>query len=183
VAHIARQTLGFYRDTTVPVTISLPQLMSSLLEMYSSRIHNKELRIQTRYETDQVVSGRLGEIRQIFSNLIANAIDAAPLRGSLVVHVAASRNWKSPRQTGIRVSIADDGKGIPVHLRPKLFEPFFSTKQHYGTGLGLWVSKSLAEKHGGYIRFRSSVQESCHGSVFSVFLPAEPEAAAVPSAA
>lgn len=171
VAHIARQTLGFYRDNSVPVPIDLRHAMNSVLEMYEHKIRRNNLQVQTRYETAPEIRGRIGEIRQVFSNLIANAIDACQDKGVLVVHVAAARNWRKHEATGVRITIADNGSGIPPSIRPRLFEPFLSTKQHLGTGLGLWVTKSLVEKHGGYVRFRSSVKPGSSGSAFSVFLP------------
>ena len=171
VAHIARQTLAFYRDNSVPLTIDVPHAMDDVLEMYEYKIKRASLQVHTRYDKTPELSARIGEIRQVFSNLIANAIDASAEKGQLWVHVAPGRDWKHPERTGVRVTIADNGRGIPPHIRPRLFEPFFSTKQHLGTGLGLWVSKGLVEKHGGHIRFRSSVLPRRSGSVFSVFLP------------
>jgi PAS domain S-box-containing protein len=172
VAHIARQTLGFYRDNSVPLPIDVPKVINSVLEMYDYKIRRDNLQVQTRYETAPEIRGRIGEIRQVFSNLIANAIDACQERGVLVVHVAAARSWRKHGEMGVRITIADNGQGIPPGIRHRLFEPFFSTKQHLGTGLGLWVTKSLVNKHGGYIRFRSSVKPRRRGSAFSVFLPA-----------
>jgi PAS domain S-box-containing protein len=171
VAHIARQTLGFYRDNSIPITMDIPNTLSSVLEMYDYKIKSSKLHVQTCYEKTPEITGRIGEIRQVFSNLIANAIDACSEAGQIVVHVASARSWRHRNEIGVRITVADNGRGIPPNIRPKLFEPFFSTKQHLGTGLGLWVSKSLVEKHGGYIRFRSSVAPNRSGSTFAIFLP------------
>lgn len=171
VAHIARQSLGFYRDNSVPLKIDIPDTLSSVLEMYDHKIKRSKHHVQTCYEKTPEITARVGEIRQVFSNLIANAIDACSEAGKITLRVATARNWRHPSQIGVRITVADNGRGIPPDLRPKLFEPFFSTKEHLGTGLGLWVSRSLVEKHGGYIRFRSSVHPQQSGSVFSVFLP------------
>jgi signal transduction histidine kinase len=111
----------------------------------------------------------------VFSNLLANAIDASPDGGVLVLRAAAGCDWKNRQRFGVRVSITDQGVGIPAESRPRIFEPFYSTKQNVGTGLGLWVSKSLVEKHGGSIRFRSRVGPGRSGTVFTVFLPCNNE--------
>jgi signal transduction histidine kinase len=171
VTLIAQQTLAFYRDTTSPVQVNLSGIVSDVLELYSRKITYKNLRVETRYDTIGEICALLGEIRRVFSHLIANAIDASPERGKIVVHIAATRDWRDSERLGVRVTIADQGIGIPPALRPRVFEPFFSTKQMVGTGLGLWVSKSLIENHGGQIRFRSSVRPGRTGTVFSVFLP------------
>jgi signal transduction histidine kinase len=171
VAHIARQTLGFYRDTTAPANLNVARTMSDVLGMYEHRIQRDSLRVETQYDNAPEICGRTGEIRQVFSNLIGNAIDAGSQHGRIVIRIFPSRNWREPNQKGVRITIADNGTGIPPDVQPKIFEPFFSTKLHYGTGLGLWVSKSLIEKHGGYIRFRSSIVPNRSGSTFTIFLP------------
>jgi PAS domain S-box-containing protein len=171
VAHIARQTLGFYRDNSIPIKIDIPNALSSVLEMYDHKIKSSKLHVQTCYDRTPMITGKIGEIRQVFSNLIANAIDACSAEGQIVVRVASARNWRDSGEIGVRITVADNGRGIPPNIRPKLFVPFFTTKQHLGTGLGLWVSKSLVEKHGGYIRFRSSIVPNRSGSTFSIFLP------------
>jgi signal transduction histidine kinase len=103
--------------------------------------------------------------------LVANAIDASPQNAKIIVHVAAAHDWRNSCEPGIRVTIADQGTGIVAVNRARVFEPFFSTKQNVGTGLGLWVCKSLVEKHGGHIAFHSSTRPGRTGTIFSVFLP------------
>jgi PAS domain S-box-containing protein len=171
VIHIARQTLGFYRDTASPSTTRISELLDGILDLYGRKIAAKNLLVEKRYDTSQEIRGLLGEVRQVFSNLIANAIDASLQNTRLVLHVSLWRNWRNSAQAGIRVSIADQGAGIPGANEKRIFEPFFSTKRDFGTGLGLWVSKSLVEKHGGHIAFRSSTRRGGSGTVFSVFLP------------
>jgi signal transduction histidine kinase len=117
-----------------------------------------------------VVQVLAGEIRQVFSNLIANALDAMPERGRLVLKISGSRlgNGEAP---GARVTVADTGCGIKPEKMNKLFEPFYTTKKHVGTGLGLWVSREIVRKHRGSIHVRSSTQAGSSGTVFSLFLP------------
>ncbi len=174
VAHIARQTLGFYRDSTPPVTINVAELLSDILELYRGKITYKNLRVQRQFDSSCEVRALQGEIRQVFSNVLINAIDASPDNGALALRVARGRGGKQGEKVGVRVTVADEGVGIPAAARGRIFEPFYSTKRDVGTGLGLWVSKSLVEKHGGSIRFRSSVALGRSGTVFSIFLPGEP---------
>jgi PAS domain S-box-containing protein len=171
VSHIARQTLGFYRDTTAPVNINVAGLLAEIIDLYRGRIEYKKLRVETRFDRSCTMHGLQGEIRQVFSNIIANAIDASSENGQLILRVKAARAIKSPNGDGVCVTIADPGVGIPPTARRHIFEPFFSTKENVGTGLGLWVSKALVEKHGGAIHFRSSIVPGRSGTVFAVFLP------------
>jgi PAS domain S-box-containing protein len=177
VSHIARQTLGFYRDTTSPVDIDVPHLLKEIIELYHRKITYKHLHVVTDFQ-DSCTHGLQGEIRQVFSNIIANAIEASSDNCTLTLR---ARRAVSHNVTGVRVTIADQGTGIPPSAREHIFQPFFSTKQNVGTGLGLWVSKSLVEKHGGTIRFRSSIVPSRKGTIFSVFLPNRQSMAAVES--
>jgi signal transduction histidine kinase len=174
VSHIARQTLGFYRDSSSPVPIKLSEVMDGILQLYTRRIAYKNLQVERRYQTQAEVFGLIGEVRQVFSNLLVNAMDASSKNGRIIVHVAPWRDPKRPARRGVRVTVADQGSGIPAALRSRVFEPFFSTKRDVGTGLGLWVSRALVEKHEGQIRFRSSTTPGRTGTVFSVFLPADP---------
>jgi PAS domain S-box-containing protein len=182
VSHIVRQTLGFYRDTSFPVTLNVADLLTEILEVYRRKIEYKNLQISTHFDRTCELRILQGEIRQVFANIVANAIDASPEQGTLIVRVAMG-HWKSSGAPAVRVSIADQGSGIAGEVRSRIFEPFYSTKQNIGTGLGLWVSKSLVEKHGGSIRFRSRVTPGKSGTVFSVFLPCKRTEIPVSSAA
>jgi len=127
--------------------------------------------VEKRFDAPGNVMGVAGELRQVFSNLIANAIDALTVTGTkLVVHVRYSRDWSDLRRRGVRVTIADDGSGMSVETRASLFQPFFTTKGEKGTGVGLWVSRGFVAKHGGSIRLWSNTGAR-HGTCFSVFLP------------
>ena len=171
VVHISRQTLGFYRDTSRPVRINVAELLSDIIELYRSKIAYRKLRLCTRFDRSCEVHALQGDLRQVFANILANAIEASPENGTLTLRVAAGRDWKSPERSIVRVSFCDQGPGIPAQARARIFEPFYSTKRDIGTGLGLWVSKSLIEKHGGLIRFRSSLVPGRSGTLFSVLLP------------
>src|SRR5262249_26982252 len=167
--------LGFYRDNSQPVEFSVAGAMLDVLTIYDSRLKQKALRVEKRIQRGLMACTAQGEFKQILSNLIANAIDACNQRGRILIRARATRHFQSG-QEGIRVTIADDGVGIPPENEQKLFTPFFSTKGEVGTGLGLWVTKDLIEKKGGSLRFRSQT-ETKPGTAFSFFIPCQLPAA------
>src|SRR6185437_2611565 len=151
VAHIARQTLGFYRDSSAPTRFSVVKAIDDLLFLYEKRFETRNIRIVKEYKKSPEITAFAGEIRQAFSNLISNAIDAMPSGGSLVIRVSGACDWSNSLQPGVRVTILDTGIGVPSHVRKDVFEPFFTTKADVGTGLGLWITKNIVEKHHGNI--------------------------------
>ncbi|HET8666483.1 MAG TPA: PAS domain S-box protein, partial [Terriglobales bacterium] len=173
IAHIVKQTLGFYRESASPVMVDMRQLVDSVLVLYSRKLQDKRIKVEKKYEEIGEVPAYPAEMRQIFSNLIINAIEADRDGGSLKVHITPSRDWSDPKRQGIRVFVCDNGTGIKPEDRRNLFEPFFTTKGEKGTGLGLWVSNGIVQKHGGTIRVRSSVVPGRSGTCFSVFLPSQ----------
>lgn len=173
VAHIAKQTLGFYRDTSASAPVNVSEAIENVLFLYARRLEARKIMVRKNFAFNPQITGFAGELRQIFSNLISNAIDAIGQDGTLSIKVSPGSSWNNPRTTGVRVTIADTGCGIkPEHLK-KIFEPFYTTKQDVGTGLGLWVSRGIIQNHHGSIRFRSTTTRGRSGTVFSVFLPAE----------
>jgi PAS domain S-box-containing protein len=172
VAHITRQTLGFYRDTSSPVRFNVAEVLDDLLRLYERRIESKEIHLTRQYKDHAEVVGLTGEIRQAFSNLLTNAMDATAPGGSLTVKVRKSRHWGQQKAQGVRITVADSGSGISPEHRRDLFQPFFTTKADVGTGLGLWITRGIIEKHGGTIRVRSRTGQK-HGTSFSIFLPFE----------
>ena len=171
VAQISRQTLRFSRETTGPVRSHLDDLLEEVLSLYSRRIMEKSLRVERQYACSEEATVYPGEIRQVLSNLVSNALEASSHQGRLRVRVRSSRSWADPGVRGIRVSIGDNGCGIPADVQRRLGEPFFTTKGQRGTGLGLWVTRSIIQRYGGEIQLRSSVDPARHGTVFSIFLP------------
>jgi signal transduction histidine kinase len=114
-----------------------------------------------------------GELRQIFANLVGNAIEAVGARhGTITLRAYASRDRRSGRP-GLRVVIADNGPGIPEKVRPRIFDPFFTTKGESGTGLGLWIASDILRKYDGTLKLRTSTQARRSGTCISVFLPLE----------
>jgi PAS domain S-box-containing protein len=175
VAHIAQQTLGFYRDSSEPVLIEVAAVIDDVLEIYERKFRYKGLEVERRIGDGLVVCVLQGELKQVLSNLIANAIDASPEGGRILVSARPWRNGESD-VTGVRISVADVGAGIPMEHRQEIFAPFFTSKKDMGTGLGLWITKELLEKRGGRLRFRSRVGPRS-GTVMTVFLPPTPAVA------
>ncbi len=172
VAHLTKQTLGFYRDTRGATSTSVGSLMTPLVSVFSSRARNKAIEIRPEIRQHPEIIAVPGEIRQLLSNLLGNSIDAVNGSGGLIrIRVSAARDFGQEGRSGVRLTVADSGYGIPPDIRLRLFEPFFTTKKEVGTGLGLWVCKSIVEKQGGTIRVKSSVRPGRSWTAFSVFLP------------
>jgi PAS domain S-box-containing protein len=179
VSHIARQTLGFYRDSSSPVWISVPEAVDEMLAIYQRRLCYKQISLRKSISPGLRLRALQGEFKQIVSNLVSNAIDASPQGCALDV-----RAWESSHPLtgapGIHLVVADRGTGMPESIRRKIFAPFFTTKKDVGTGLGLWIVKGLLLKTGGSIRCRSRVATpetapSGSGTVMMIFIPSESE--------
>jgi signal transduction histidine kinase len=170
VGHITKQTLSFSRNSSAPESIALNVLIENVLDLYRADLTMKQIKIEKRYDRSAEIKVHAGQIRQVFSNLIANAIHAVSQKGRISIRVNRSRSWKRGKN-GIRVIIADNGEGIARENTSKIFEAFFTTKKHNGSGLGLWLSLGIITAHGGEIRVRSTRHSDWHGSCFSVFLP------------
>jgi PAS domain S-box-containing protein len=171
IAHLTRQTLGFYRETKETSPIRVGALVASLLPVFSSRAKNKGVKLCSEISGDSEVFAVPGEIRQLIANLISNSIDAVNLSGKIRVRVSDATDWSQRERKGVRLTVADSGAGIEQEFRGQLFEPFFTTKKQVGTGLGLWVCKSIVEQHRGSIRVKSSTIVGRSWTAFSVFLP------------
>lgn len=170
VAQIAQQTLGFYRNSSEAAWLDVNEVLEGVLTIYERKMRVKQLNVYRRLGVGLQVRARHGELKQVLSNLIVNAIDALASSGGIWVRTANARDWKNGGASGVRIVIADNGCGIDAETGSHIFEPFFTTKPEMGTGIGLWVTKSLIEKQGGYIRFRSRTREK-PGTIMSVFLP------------
>ena len=173
VSHIVKSTLGLSRQTTSPAPTDLSELVESVLTLFERRLQSKNVTIIKNYDSAPQLEVVSSELRQVISNLLSNALDVLSAGGRLLVAVRPSYDWLHPSRRGVRITIADSGPGIPADVRHRVFEAFFSTKAEMGTGLGLWVSKSIVEKHGGSISFRTRTGGARTGTWFSIFLPAE----------
>jgi signal transduction histidine kinase len=173
VAEIAQQTLRFYRQSTLPGRANLVELIDSVLDLYRGRLGNLAISVERDFDPQLTVFCYSGEIRQVFANLVGNAIDAVPPGGRIHVRVRPSHDWRQPELKGVRFTVADTGSGMDPEVRERIFEAFFTTKDATGTGLGLWVSYEIIQKHRGTIRVRSRATGSSQpsGTVFQIFLP------------
>jgi two-component system CheB/CheR fusion protein len=171
VAHLTTSLLGFYRHSPSPTDVNICGVLDNVLKLYSPAIRSGKFVIEKRYDSEEVIRGFPSEITQVFANLVVNALEALSPKGTLKLHVLASRDWRNPTRRGVRVFIADNGPGVSRENRRRMFEPFFTTKGEKGTGLGLWVTSGIVDKHGGCIRVRSSTQAGRSGTCFAVFFP------------
>jgi PAS domain S-box-containing protein len=183
MAHITRQMLGFYRESTDATHVQLDELLEGVLDLYGRRIKNSGVQVEVQNENAPAVHVFAGEIRQVLSNLLINSLDAMPDGGRVVIRIREARDWGAGNRRGARISFADNGPGIPPEMNKRIFEPFFTTKGQKGTGLGLWVSEGIVHKHQGKLRVRSTQQAGRSGTCFSIFLPAAEQRASASSAA
>jgi len=169
VSQIARHTLGFYRETSVPTDVDITRVLEDVLTVYHSRLNGAHIEVTRNFQPVPKLHALRGEIHQVFSNLVSNAIDAMQGGGGrLRVSIVNSQRGEQP---GIEIVVEDNGSGITVEHQQKLFEPFFTTKLSVGTGLGLWVVKQFVEQHGGAVTLVSSTDPVDHGTRFIIFLP------------
>ena len=176
IAEITQQTLRFYRQPTLPARSKMSELLGSVLSLYQGRFHSLNIQVDREFDPELDLFCFAGEIRQVFANIVGNAIDATLPGGRLVVRARRSRNWQNPQETGVRFTTADTGAGMDPEVRKRVFEAFFTTKENTGTGLGLWVSLEILNKHRGMIHLRSreAAAGKASGTVFQFFIPDDP---------
>ncbi|HWZ52894.1 MAG TPA: ATP-binding protein [Granulicella sp.] len=170
LAHIARQSLGFYRELTGPAWFDLNESVDAALAIYQKRFDAKRIRIERNLGEALSLQAVKGEIRQVISNLLVNAFEAMSEDGMLHLETAAT----DPDHIVLRV--IDNGSGIAAEAIDHIFDPFFTTRDGTGTGLGLWVSDSIVAKHGGSIEVSSNTEAPNQGTKFEVTLPRTPAA-------
>jgi PAS domain S-box-containing protein len=171
VSAITNQSLRFYKQSSHPTSAGCEELIEGVVTIYTSRLANAQIVVEKRNRASAPVLCFEGEIRQVLNNLIGNAIDAmAPRGGRLVLRSREATNWRAGSK-GLMFTVADTATGIPPQTLRRIFEPFFTTKGTFGTGLGLWVSHEIAERHRGSLRVRSSQKIGRSGTVFTLFLP------------
>ena len=168
VSHITRQTLGFYRESKQPSSIDIPELIESVLRIHSNKLNTKNITLQRDFAECPPIRGLAGELKQVMANLISNAADAVAIGGTICVRLECV---EIPTGRFVQITVEDDGPGIAEKHRARIFEPFFTTKQDVGTGLGLWVSKEIVNRHGGTIEVRSIGSNRTSGAAFHVQLP------------
>ncbi len=168
IARITKQSLAFHRDSEVAVPIDVGELLAEIVAMLGRSAAMRRVHFVCNKQSSVIISGFPGQLSQVFSNLIRNAAEASPLDKEVAIRV---RSIHRGDRRGARITINDRGPGIPEEIRENIFDPFFTTKGLKGSGLGLWVSRTLVMRHHGTIRFRSSEREGLSGTTFEVFLP------------
>ena len=171
VSDVAKQSLGFFRDGKKPDAFDICQLLDTVVNLYRPLIDQKAIALTRRFDGSCQVFGSAPEIRQVFANLIRNAVEAVEPGGAIQLRVRTTRSGMR------RIMVADNGRGISPQTRRRLFQPFVTSKGAAGNGLGLWVSQGIVKKHGGRIQVRTCDIPGRSGTVFAVVLPAKaPEA-------
>jgi len=168
VSHIARQTLGYYREHSAAIPVTLSDLILDTLKVYESRLTAAGIEVRTEFSSNSQIVVRKGEMIQVISNFITNAIYAMPSGGTLTASV---QDAVDSGREGLLLTVADTGEGIPPENLKKIFEPFFSTRSSIGTGIGLWVATEFIKGHKGTIEVQSNVDAASHGTRMVVFLP------------
>jgi PAS domain S-box-containing protein len=169
VTEITLQTLRFHRQQSKPAEVDMAELLRTVMSLYTGRMLVRNINIDLKLIASPLVVCLEGEIRQVVNNLVRNALDAMSEGGRLLIRLHPESDRRIGCK-GVRLTIADTGEGISPYIENRLFEPFQTTKELTGTGLGLWVSKGIVEKHGGSIRTRTR-RGAEHGTVFAVWLP------------
>ena len=172
VSIIANQTLRFHKQASNPREIACTELYTTVLSLYEGRLKNSAIKVEKRKRATRPIECFEGDIRQVLNNLVGNAIDAMPQGGRLLLRSRDAFDWKTGRR-GLALTVADTGPGMDAATQKRIFEAFFTTKGISGTGLGLWISTGIMDRHQGRIRVRSSQHEGHRGTVFQLFLPFE----------
>jgi signal transduction histidine kinase len=167
-AEIIRSTLSIQRESSPPVAADLRSLSDEVLALFRARLLRQMIQVRKKYREIPNLLVQPGQIRQVLVNVIGNAVDAMPTGGVLTIGIAPSKLNQLPE---VRMLICDSGHGIEREKRGRVFEPFFTTKGHSGSGIGLWVSKQILEKHGGEIQLRSCQGKELNGTCVRVSLP------------
>ena len=168
---ITAQSLRFYKQSHGPEAVTCEELLASILDIYKPRFHNFNIAVRRRNRSTQHIVCMASEIRQVLSNLVTNAIDAmSHTGGTLYVRTREATDWNSDTK-GIVVTVADTGKGMSKQTQSSIYRAFYTTKGEQGTGLGLWISSEIVQRHHGSLRMRSREHGPHRGTVFQMFLP------------
>jgi signal transduction histidine kinase len=172
VTQITTQTLSFYRENTEPVLTDVRPILQSSVQLLRGKISSTGVDVIEQYPPSlPPIVCSAGEVRQVIVNLISNALDATPRGGCIVMRASLSKAWTRSGKGVLRIAVSDSGSGMPPHVLARVFEPFYTTKEKTGNGLGLWVAADLVEKHGGWMKVRSSTSNGHRGTTFQLVLP------------
>lgn len=168
---ISRTMLSLYREPQAPIAVDLQELLDGVLLLLNRRLQQQAIALEREFTEPLIVEGFPAELRQVFTNLIVNALEAAGRGGRIRIRLEQSPA-EELRGAGAIVEVADSGPGISEASAQNLFQPFFTTKGDQGTGLGLWVSMGIVQKHGGMIRIANG-EDDLTGAHVRVYLPAQ----------
>lgn len=171
VVEITRQTLQMSRSSQKFVAVKPADLVRATLRLLTPKLHLAKVTTETEALGNLEVQGSPGELQQVLTNLINNSVDAMPEGGHLRIRIAPSLHWKDRAQRGVRITLSDSGVGMPPEVYRRMLEPFFTTKEDSGTGLGMWLVSELVLKHQGTLTIRSSMDTHWHGTCSSIFIP------------
>jgi signal transduction histidine kinase len=172
VSQITTQTLSFYRENMSPKLAPMTPILESSVQLLRGKISTLGVKLTEEYrEPLPAVVCSSGELRQVLVNLISNALDATTRGGRITIRASVSKAWTRRDRSVVRIAVADNGCGMPPAVLAKVFEPFYTTKEKTGNGLGLWVAADLIEKHGGWMKVRSRTWGSRRGTTFELVLP------------
>jgi PAS domain S-box-containing protein len=169
ISHIVKQTLRFYRSSPHPVRVSPAAMIDDVLVVFRTKLVSRKVKIKTEFRCNDEITAFSSELSQVLGNLIGNALDAMNPGGTLRIRTTCYGG-------GLRVTIADNGRGIARENLGKIFQPYFTSGKEEGIGIGLWLAREIVQKHGGYIRVKSSTDVRRHGTVFTIWLPLSAEA-------
>ncbi|HEY1987233.1 MAG TPA: PAS domain-containing protein [Terracidiphilus sp.] len=170
IGQVTRQTLIFHHQSSQPASANVCQIMDSILSVFSPRMKDRSVILKRKYQECGNLFCYGEDVRQAFASILGNAMDAVGMGGQIRIHMRSARRLDTG-ESGVRVVIGDTGTGIPAHLLPRVCEPFVSTKDATGTGLGMWVTKGIMQRHNGRIKIRSRTDARYHGTVVSLFFP------------
>jgi PAS domain S-box-containing protein len=171
VARLTTNSLKFHKQLAPPTAVDLREVMATVLTTYSNRIRQHSFIITEKYHSPSPVFCSRDEMLQVFGTLVQNALDASSIGGCLEIEIRNALDPRDRSRPGVRVTVADNGHGIPAEVRHRIFEPFFTTRDATRTGLALWIADQIIRRHAGSITFRSCTGQPKHGTVFTVFLP------------
>jgi PAS domain S-box-containing protein len=170
ITQMTRHLLAFQREAKMPVPIKIGEVLDNVIALYERKFESAGIQVEKQVDFEGEFIGLPGEMRQVFANLVGNAIEAIGKNGKIRLHAYASTDWRRGRR-GLRVTVADNGPGIPAEVRDKIFDPFFTTKGEGGTGLGLWIISGIVGNNDGMLRLRTVTRAGRSGTCFSVFFP------------
>lgn len=168
---ITAQSLRFSKQSHGPEAVTCEELLNPIVEIYTPRFENYNVEVDARYRSDQHIVCLVSEIRQVLTNLVTNAVHAMQgMGGRLLIRTHKATDWQTDRR-GVIITVADTGKGMSRETQGNIYKAFYTTKGAQGTGLGLWISAEIVQRHKGRLRVRSSESPKHHGTVFQLFLP------------